>query len=108
MCFAVDGAPLAPPCSPTVFDSGATAAVIYADVLPPAGATGALAPGAAFAATADPGFDLRFTVGAAPTSLDRVVFNQTKDAVSTLGVGVFFRYDVAYDAMNGRIALGAP
>jgi hypothetical protein len=106
VCFKVDGAPTTPPCSPSVLDTGSNLDVLYARSLP-AGATtdGLLAPGVRFEAAHEQALGLRFTVGDPVTwSLDGVLVQQD-EPFTILGIEVFFRHDVAFDLVNGRIGL---
>jgi hypothetical protein len=106
-CFTVDGAPTDPPCTPSVLDTGSNLDVLHANGLPASAidADWLLAPGVTFGASHQPGFELGFTVAEPVTwSLDGVLVQQD-EAFSILGLEIFFRHDVAYDILHGRIGL---
>ena len=103
-CFTVAGTSVDPPCTDTVFDTGASVDVIYAPNLPIEQVLdGALAPGVSFEARVDPALDLAFTVGAVPEPSVDLVFVDDAVPFALLGMGVFFRNDVLFDLAHGTI-----
>ncbi len=109
ICYQVASTPTDPPCTASVFDTGSNLDVLYAPGLPAGDvdADGFLASGVRFEATEGSAFHLDFTVGTPVTfSLDGVLVEQD-DPFTILGVEVFLRYDVAFDLVDGRIALRA-
>lgn len=107
VCYKVDGVATTPPCSAAVLDTGSNLDVLYAKNLPASAVTydGLLASGVSFEASHAPAFQLKFTVGTPITwSLDGVLVQQD-EAFTILGIEVFFRHDVAFDLVNGRIGL---
>jgi len=106
LCFSVNGTPLNPPCSPSIFDTGLDRAIVYGQGVP-AGAieNGALAAGALFEARNDAGLDIQFTVEDPQASIDNVQFYSGGMPFSMLGAPVFYRFDVAYDIAGGHIGV---
>jgi hypothetical protein len=109
LCYALNGAQVVPSCSNTHIDTGAEDALVWVQEVPPQASSSdlglVLEPGVTVDVTDDAGFDLRFTSGAG--SADRVSFYSGGDAVSALGLPLFFRYDVEFDIRDGRIAFAA-
>lgn len=105
VCFRIGGTPNAPPCTPSVFDTGSNADVVYAPSLPASDLAldGTLAPGVAFEASCGSALDVRFTVGDPPESGIDLVWVDSSDDFSILGIEAFFRYDVRFDLEQGRI-----
>jgi PE-PGRS family protein with aspartyl peptidase-like domain/uncharacterized protein DUF3443 len=107
ICFRINHRATNPPCSPTVIDSGSNNDVVYAKNRLGRAVTkdGILAPGNVFEARHPSAFDLEFRIGAPATSSVDVVEVQSTEAMSILGIETFFRYDVQFDLVHGRIGL---
>jgi hypothetical protein len=103
VCYSVNGAAPQPACVDTVFDTGSNMDVVYGKGLGAATVTadGYLAPGLAFEAKHEGVFDLKYTTGT-KTSRDLVMV-ATDDPFTILGVGTFFRYELRFDRVNGKL-----
>ena len=107
LCYRVNDADTDPPCSEAVLDTGSNLDVIHARNLPASAITadGLLAPGVTFEVSHADGFTMKLTVGSPITwSLDGILVDD-QEAFTILGLGVFFRHDVAFDLGHGKIGL---
>lgn len=103
-CFRVDGAPTSPPCTETVFDTGASPDIVHAPGLP-AGTVvdGILAPGTPLEVSLPGHWTRGFTVGAQPVPGEDLVVVDDSIPFSILGFGWFRRFDVLYDLRAGQL-----
>jgi hypothetical protein len=106
-CFKLGGAVADPACMNVNFDTGANFAVIYQTKLPSTGVdmNGFLTSASTFEVSGT-GFDVVFTPGMT-ASKDEVRLETTSPGYANLGVEIFFRMDVLYDAANGRLGFTA-
>lgn len=107
LCYKVDDTATDPPCSDAVLDTGSNLDVLHAKNLPARAVNtdGLLAPGVSLEVSHADGFSMKLTVGSPITwSLDGILVDG-QEAFTILGIGVFFRHDVAFDVDNGKIGL---
>ncbi|MBM4378616.1 MAG: hypothetical protein FJ086_04845 [Deltaproteobacteria bacterium] len=103
-CFAVNGVDVPPRCTEAVFDTGASMDIFHAPQLP-AGTVvdGALAPGATLKVSLPGAWEESVTVGTVPQPGKDLFLVDEQAPFALLGVGWFFRYDVAVDAVDGKL-----
>jgi hypothetical protein len=103
-CFRVNGTPTSPPCSETVFDTGASPDILYAPGLP-AGTVvdGILAPGTRLEVSLPGLWTRELTVGSQPEPGKDLVVVDSTVPFSILGFSWFRSFDILYDLRVGEL-----
>lgn len=107
-CFYANDTPIYAPCTELVLDSGSSADVVYtSDPDPDWIDWDILAPGVQFTAQIDDVFSYSFLVGHTPEPSIDLVFIDTVEPFSLLGIRFFMENDVGYNLQTGEIVLKA-